>query len=529
MMSKCCRFLLMGATTMFRLLSFMVLVEIFQAVSGAKILMKSPPGGSHILEQIFLGEELVSRGHEVYMAIGSRYPQKTNIEKRGIKLLTYKVPDDALYGISEEGEKMVAELIFDQTEDKFAASAKLGSTVVYDDCGYMMADESFLKTVRQLKKFDLAIVEPFMLGPCNMILPKHFGIPFVSNSGLFIPWNIRLPALPSFANFMSAWTDLSDITFTSRLSNLLTYVAFDTMISRLAPENNTLLERYAPEYKSWNDLMRQSELFLAGRDHHLGAPFPSMPNYVSVAGLTTGTPKKLPKDLEDVAEKSDGIILLSFGSTAYYFPQEVIVKFLEAFAKLNETVFVKFFVPDSVTVPQNVKVSSWLPQNDILGHPKTKLFITHCGINGLHETLYNGVPIIGFPLFAEQHQNAARTRKMGFGLEMKVQDFTSEQLFQNIQEVLNNPKYRLTIKKASEVFRDQPMNARERGAFWVEHVIKHGGKHLRTLSMDLPLYQFLMLDVFFAIGIGVIAILILLRIVFKFLYKRFTHTKLKTN
>ena len=80
--------------------------------------------------------------------------------------------------------------------------------------------------------------------------------------------------------------------------------------------NNTLLERYAPEYKSWNDLLRQSELFLAGRDHHLGAPIPEMPNYISVAGLTTAKPKKLPKDLEDVADKSDGIILLSFGSAA---------------------------------------------------------------------------------------------------------------------------------------------------------------------------------------------------------------------
>ena len=207
----------------------------------------------------------------------------------------------------------------------------------------------------------------------------------------------------------------------------------------------------------------------------------------------------------------------------------MIVKFLEAFSKLNQTVLAKFFIPDGVKVPQNVKVFSWLPQNDILGHPKTKLFITHCGINGLHEALYNAVPIIGFPLFAEQHENCHRAYKKGFGLEMKIQDFTSDQLFLNIQEVLNNPKYRSTIGKASEVFRDQPMNARERGAFWIEHVIRHGGRHLRPASMDLPLYQFLMLDVFFVIGVGVVAVLFLLRSVFRCLCKRSTQTKLKTN
>ena len=510
------------------LISLLTLLTTYHTASGARILLKSTQLGSHILEQVSLGEELVSRGHEVYIAIGSRYPTKASIEKRGLKTLQYKFPDGVMYGVSEEYEKIVAHSIFDKGKGVVSNVTKVASQMAYDDCAYMMADESFLGNVRQLK-FDLAIVEGFALFMCDLVLPKRIGIPFVSNAGFFIPWNIRIPALPSFATFVSPWTDLSDITLTSRLSNLFSYIFFNVVVSRMAPVNNTLLELFAPECQSWNDLLRESELFLAARDHHLGYSFPEMPNYISVAGLTTAKPKKLPKDLEEAAENSDGIILLSFGSTAYYFPEEVVVKFLEAFSKLNQTVFAKFFIPEGVKVPQNVKVSSWLPQNDILGHPKTKIFITHCGSNGFHEALYNGVPMIGFPLFAEQHVNCHRACKKGFGLEMKVQDFTSNQLFQNIQEVLNNPKYRSTIGKASEVFRDQPMNGRERGAFWIEHVIRHGGKHLRTLSMDLPLYQFLMLDVFFVIGVVVIAVLLLLRIVFKFLYKRFTQKKLKSN
>jgi len=297
---------------MYCILNVIILLETFQAIWGAKILMKSPQVGSHMLEQVFLGEELASRGHEVYIAIGSRYPTKANIEKRGIKTLQYKFPDGVLYGVSEECEKMIAGVIFEEDEDKFATTGKAASQLVYDDCAYMMADESFLENARQLK-FDLAIVDSFILSPCNLILPKYLGIPFVTNMGFIIPWNIRIPALPSFANFMSAWTDLSDITIKSRLSNLFTYVTMNVILSSYAPDNNTLLERYAPEYKSWNDLRLQSELFLAGRDHHLGPPLPSMPNYVSVAGLTTAKPKKLPKDLDEVAEKSDGIILLISG------------------------------------------------------------------------------------------------------------------------------------------------------------------------------------------------------------------------
>ena len=36
-------------------------------------------------------------------------------------------------------------------------------------------------------------------------------------------------------------------------------------------------------------------------------------------------------------------------------------------------------IPD---VPRNVKFMTWLPQNDLLAHNKTKLFITHGGLNG---------------------------------------------------------------------------------------------------------------------------------------------------
>src|SRR6218665_3981789 len=138
---------------------------------------------------------------------------------------------------------MIAGVIFEEDEDKFATTGKAASQLVYDDCTYMMADESFLENARQLK-FDLAIVDSFILSPCNLILPKYLGIPFVTNMGFIIPWNIRIPALPSFANFMSPWKDLADITLTSRLSNLFAYVAVGAVLSRFAPDNNTLLERY---------------------------------------------------------------------------------------------------------------------------------------------------------------------------------------------------------------------------------------------------------------------------------------------
>ncbi|XP_058070214.1 anthocyanidin 3-O-glucosyltransferase 5-like [Magnolia sinica] len=52
-------------------------------------------------------------------------------------------------------------------------------------------------------------------------------------------------------------------------------------------------------------------------------------------------------------------------------------------------------------------VSSWGPQKDILSHKATGGFMTHCGWNSTLESILYGVPMIAWPLFAEQKMNAS--------------------------------------------------------------------------------------------------------------------------
>ena len=71
----------------------------------------------------------------------------------------------------------------------------------------------------------------------------------------------------------------------------------------------------------------------------------------------------------------------------------------------NCVCYLSFQVDD---VPSNVMLSKWLPQNDLLGHKKTRLFIAHGGNNGQMEGLYHGLPMIVMPFGGDQMYSAWR-------------------------------------------------------------------------------------------------------------------------
>ena len=50
-------------------------------------------------------------------------------------------------------------------------------------------------------------------------------------------------------------------------------------------------------------------------------------------------------------------------------------------------------------------VHGWAPQVSILAHGSTGAFLSHCGWNSVLESLTHGVPIVGWPLAAEQFYN----------------------------------------------------------------------------------------------------------------------------
>ena len=82
-------------------------------------------------------------------------------------------------------------------------------------------------------------------------------------------------------------------------------------------------------------------------------------------------------------------------------PEETKNKFLKVFSKLKQRVIWKW-EGEMTGLSPNVRISKWLPQQDILGHKNIRVFITHGGLLSTQEAIYHGVSLLGLPLFADQ-------------------------------------------------------------------------------------------------------------------------------
>jgi len=335
---------------------------------------------------------------------------------------------------------------------------------------------------------------------CDYLIPHRLQIPWIAYASVLNPNLVRVPWLPSFVpGPLLPFTD--KMTFVERLKNTASsFMMFFVQKFYSAHPPHEVLEKFRRygHFNSLDELVLKSVLWFTITDDIVDYPRPMMPNMVSIAGLTVKrSTGKLPPDIKnfiDGAEK--GVILVTFGSMVSTIPYDAVEKFSSAFRRLDGyRVIWRLNNRDNVKLPDNVMIAQWLPQGDILAHPSLKLFVTHCGTNGQYEAVYHGVPMIGFPVFLDQFHNAKRLVHKGFGLSMNIHDFTADQLLENVHKILEDKSYKERVTTTSEIFRSQAQSPVEKATFWIEHVCRFGGDHLRSAGNDLPLYSYWMLDV----------------------------------
>ena len=490
-------------------LACLLLLAVFRA-HASRVLLLAAPFTSHLLEQRDLGVSLAARGHEVWVALEADYPQSELVAPPPLRVIEYRIPNEATTHTSDGAIDYILSLTKAERRELTLALARY----TQNNCQYIMNDGDFLRRLEHLH-FDLVVIDSLPLDFCYMIVPHHLRVPFVDFYSWPNQWDARVPLFPSVVPH--ALTRFSEkMTFWERLSNLMTYVSMEFSDHVLMPANMSLLRQYAPQYRSWSELRREAALFISTTDYFLGIRQPSLPNTLHVYPFTARPAQPLPAHIDKIVSRANdhGVIVMSLGSLVGNIPPTVLNKFIEAFRQLPHTVLLKYTNWENITspgnLPKNVHLLAWIPQNDIVGHARTVLCITHGGNGALHEAVYHGVPMVAFPIFAEQPQNAARIVQVGFGLSLDIDRFTASELLSAINEVLHNASYRAAIGKASAIMRDRPLNGLETVTFWVEHIMKFGAAHLKSHGQDMPAYEFFMLDIMaFLLALLVVATLVL--------------------
>ncbi|VVC32403.1 UDP-glucuronosyl/UDP-glucosyltransferase [Cinara cedri] len=361
----------------------------------------------------------------------------------------------------------------------------------------MIYENGEMQTALGSSDFDAVLVEPFM-SHCvsytahRLKLPIIYITPVPTIEMLKRDFTGHFPN-PAIESNVFAGHAVPE-TFVQRFTNAMT-IAY-VLVAKEYSEWR--LTRAEPKHYDRVPRVQPSLFFVNG--HFVStSPTATSANVVNIGGIHLNTPvRDLTEDISEFIEQSpDGVIYFTFGSTVKMssLPKHVEKAFLETFAQIPERVIWKY--EDVLTdKPKNVMTKKWLPQRDILSHPKVKLFISHGGISGLYEAIDAGVPILGFPLFGDQPKNIAHLVNSGMAISMDLFSVTTGTLLKNVLELLRNETYAQNAKKNSEIFKDRPLSASESVVYWTEYVIRHkGAAHLKSQALNLTWYQYYLLDV----------------------------------
>nr|AXL95244.1 UDP-glycosyltransferase [Andrographis paniculata] len=113
-------------------------------------------------------------------------------------------------------------------------------------------------------------------------------------------------------------------------------------------------------------------------------------------------------------------------------------------------------------------ISTWAPQRDVLSHESVGGFVTHCGMVSVMEAAAAGVPMIGWPLYAEQRMIrvfAVEEMKLALPLEEAPGGVvTAVELERRIKELMESTAGRALRRRAAEMKKSAEAATRENGS-----------------------------------------------------------------
>ncbi|GBP49196.1 UDP-glucuronosyltransferase 2A3 [Eumeta japonica] len=488
---------------------FLIFALISVHGEGLRILGIFPyQGKSHFFVfQPYL-RELAKRGHDV--TVISYFPEKT--------------PPKNYHDISLAGAAKIIEndLPLDRSYLTILGVGVFLTTTGAENCRVMLENRGVQNLWKSKEKFDVVVTEHFN-SDCAFGLAHALNAPVVGmTSHVLMPWQYKrlgIPNNPSFVpyHFLEGG---SKPTLYQRIERTVFDVYFNLLYQFVTQRSDqNTLAKYFNDIPPLDELVRENMKFLLLYHNFVltgSRLFPA--NVKEIGGFHVAKVKPLTGDLLKFMEGAEnGVIYISFGSLvkSSTITEAKLEAIIGAVAELPHRVVWKWENEAQLAKYKNIYASDWLPQNDILGHPKTVAFYSHAGMLGTTEAIHHGVPVVAMPVIGDQPSNAASIEECGLGVQIQIRDLTKDNLLGALKKVLD-PKFRERVKSISKAWHDRPTPPMDAAIFWTEFTARHRNFTFRTAAADVPAYQYLQLDVYAILTFLILSVVMILKTLLRF-------------
>ncbi|KAK0402981.1 hypothetical protein QR680_016653 [Steinernema hermaphroditum] len=434
---------------------------------------------SHVIWHKRVSEALAKAGHNVTMIklVGFHWSKKQQIPID---------PSVTVWNVGN-GSAVTSEYGRIHSEMAFTDSTIFGNTMrhfmnhmmknMQDNCEQLITNKPFLEQLKA-EKFDVAFVQMFEACPIGLV--HHARIPawIWLNAGQLLDNIANVMGVPQPASYVPAMMfDMKDeMTFMERAQNLVVGSLMSPFWKWRAIDPITRLYRkhIDPNFPDIAALGAECSLVMVNSNEMYEIPRPTLHKIVNIGGLgmEKKDAKELTGDFKRIVDGAENVVLFSFGSiaNASAMPESWKRAFMTVFSRFPDHEFILRYVDHDMDAfkPPNVHLFKWIPQSDLLQHPKTRAMISHGGYNSLQETINAGKPIVTIPLFADQKRNGRLAEKHGIGYYLHKATLTEETLQKAVETILRHPSYAVKARRMQQMVEKKPIKADELLVKWTE-------------------------------------------------------------
>ena len=383
----------------------------------AKIVFFCIPAFGHTNPTLQVVKELISQGHQVIYYSYNLLKEK--IENTGAKFISCDDYDMEQKLSKEDTSKLGSDLAF-------STKILVDTTLALDE-----------KVCTEMKQIQPDCIVADSMAIWGKFIALKLGIPFVSSTTTFA-FNQHSAKImkQSFSQVVKMIISMGKIQKEIirlqnkgyPVNNVLDIIQNDENTNTIVytspefqPESKTFSDKY--EFVGPSIIPAKSEI-TKNRKYLI---------YVSMGTVINKQEKFFMNFIKAFQNKEDFQVIISTGKAIN------IEDFIQNYEKKSKSQF-----------PQNIQMEQTVDQIAVLS--KTDVFVSHCGMNSVNESLFYKVPLVMIPQTTEQKGVANRVNQVGAGIFLKNEN--QKTIFDTVTQVLNNSTYSQNAKIISDSFKN---------------------------------------------------------------------------